>query len=172
MGDHTITVVATGPDAISASNSYTLSVIKNCDYQILTPIVGNFDETYKVRDPLHQHEIPEFDNDESVHCPVVHTVSFDPLLTWISPLVSGRGIEYYTDTNTLVNSYTITVTATGETTQSASTTFELIVIPDCTQQIITPSATVDQTYTVYDLANSYEVPEFGNDEATHCPLTY
>lgn len=109
-------MVATGPDAVTASASYTLTVLKNCDYQIITPQAGVFDETYKVNDPLHQHEVPEFNNDESEHCPLTYAVNFDPALTWITPLTSGRGVEFFTDTNTNVDSYTITVTASGETT--------------------------------------------------------
>lgn len=64
----------------------------------------------------------------------------------------------------------MTITATGIEGVNLDTSFTLTVDRDCSQQIITPSVPVDQSYRVYDLAEFYEVDVFGNDEPIYCLL--
>ena len=126
-----------------------------------------------MRDPQAQYEVDDFGNDEAAYCPLTYTVAIPaPASAWMTALASGKGSSWQTDTNTNVAAHIVTITATGIEGVTLDTTFTLNVNPDCSQQIITPSVTVDQTYRVYDLKAFYEVLEFANDESTHCPLTY
>lgn len=61
--------------------------------------------------------------------------------------------------------------ATGPDGVKKSLKFKIKVDPDCSNQTITPSVAVDQTYKVHSGGKEYEVPTFDNDEE-HCPLTY
>ena len=74
--------------------------------------------------------------------------------------------------NTDVGTYEITVTATGPDGVTSSSVFNIIVVPDCTMQVVNPANLEAQTYLVQDPAASYIAPEFENDESDHCPLTY
>ena len=62
--------------------------------------------------------------------------------------------------------------ATGPDGVKKSLKFKIKVEPDCSNQIITPSIAVNQTYKVNSGRKEYEAPTFDNDEEQYCPLTY
>ena len=62
--------------------------------------------------------------------------------------------------------------ATGPEDVTAEVTFDLIIVINCQNKVITLPQTQDQVYKVNDPQVSYEVEAFGNDESVYCPLIY
>lgn len=116
----------------------------------------------------------KFENDEAVYCPLIYSLTISPMpeSLFITTLASNQGVSWKSSTNIDVNVYTIEVTATGTEGVAKSKSFTLTVIYDCSKQNLVPTSTINHIYTVYDSIATYEVTEFGNDEATNCPLVY
>lgn len=131
-GVYTVTIIATGPDDITAQVSYTITVVINCTKKVVT-LSTPLDQSHLVGAAKASYEVPEFVNDEPVYCPLSYSITFDTTRTWLGVNAAGsRQMNWEPMQNSEYGDYLITVKGTDPVVgDTYEVSYTLTIIRDC-----------------------------------------
>ena len=142
-----VRVTMIGYPSITASSDFTVDIMPPYCTSLTKPAHGA-SKTYTVNDIGDKLDVGAFTS-EPTGCQLSYSTTVSPTADFMTQLQSGRGMEWYTNSEANVGTYTVTVTATSNNL-SESTSYTVTVRSQFCTSLQEPSHEQPKIYVVGD----------------------